>query len=687
MSTPSGSRHLLGTIAGCTATALIALTSQPSIAEPDRKLKPALTEAREKPLPNNARMARLEKERKAREWHTKMGNLPLHRDGCFKAKYPDLKWEEIPCVDRENIPFSPMAKDIPYNVGNGNNYSAQVSGQLISAEGSFDQLVTNGIMGRTFQSQFQDQPDAYSLQLNSNRFDSPACAASPNPANCKGWQQFAYSSISYGGIFIQHWLLNYRGSTPGNNCPSGWSPDNSNLAGDCYRTSSISPVPLIPAGSLAQTRLSATVESNANGSKGYRVDLASGTTRYALSVPDDYLSLAANWTDAEYAIVGDCCRHTAKFSGNTSIAVKLTVHNGTTNAPTCMLQGLTGEQNNLYLAATPAIGIQPSPTMVSNQASTNAPPASCVVAAGLGDIHIRTFPPAQQVTTSAASLAYDFQAEGEFILARTDMGFEVQTRQISGAPTWPNATLNQAIAAKIGNSVLVFSVADNNPKVFVDGTLVSLKDGERRVLPDDGDLIRHMDMYLARDMRGNSIQVYVQRAATHYLDVYVGLGRWPTYVKGLLASASDNAGAVEARKGKIFTAPFDFETFYQDYGDSWRVTNDESLFSQAKPQLPAVRASNPKQRFDASHLKPKIYLQAKKHCLSTGVKKQLLDDCILDVAVIGDKRAAQTYIHPQLRAGGERPRLFLAKDQFRAHPKQRKTLPGRPEVNQTLPDR
>jgi hypothetical protein len=644
----AGPRNGLGMAAAC-VTMLMILAGQPAMAaETAVKSQPTVTSVKPKVL-STARLALIAKQR---DWHKALINTPVPKEGCFKAEYPHLLWQEVPCVKPPDIPMPPRRGALADTVGNGYDYSAQVTGQLISVIGSFDNVTTTGEKGFNYNSQATQVADSYTLQLNSNTFYSPpACAGAANPATCQGWQQYVYSSKSTGSAFIQYWLIGYN-----NTCPTGWIAN----GGDCYRNSSSSiTVPLIPATSLAQTSLTGSVTAGGND----RLDLATGGTHYAVTSPDNIVSLANYWNTAEFTIVGDCCYFSANFDPNTSIAVRATVHNGTTSAPACMLEGFTGETNNLNLDPTPAIGTQASPTLISDQASIAATPASCAVASGTGDIHIHTFTPTPQVNAPASNLNYDFQAEGEFILAKTDGGFEVQTRQTSGTPLgYPNTSLNQAIAAKIGNSVVVFSAANNKPQVLVNGSPITLADGQKHILPNDGDVTRHGNTYVARDMHGNSVQVIVQAASTYYLDVYVGLGRWPTNVQGLLVNAKNNVNAVVSRTGTVFAEPFNFSIFYNGYGDSWRVTGKQSLFEAASAHLPHLSTSNPTQPFDASHLAPAVYQAAKTKCQSAGVKQQMLNDCILDVAVVGDKKAALSQIHPLLSFGGNRANIFATED-------------------------
>ena len=68
-------------------------------------------------------------------WHTAMERIPLPNRACFKASYPTLAWQEVPCTARRKRPFSPR----PHTVGaSGGDFQAQVTGRISSAVGSFD---------------------------------------------------------------------------------------------------------------------------------------------------------------------------------------------------------------------------------------------------------------------------------------------------------------------------------------------------------------------------------------------------------------------------------------------------------------------------------------------------------------------------------------------------------------------
>lgn len=113
-----------------------------------------------------------------------------------------------------------------------------------------------------------------------------------------------------------------------------------------------------------------------------------------------------------------------------------------------------------------------------------------------------------------------------------------------------------------------------------------------------------------------------------------------------------------ARTGTVFPAPFNFSTFYTVYGDSWRVPPDQSLFTAAAPHLLGLRTSNPTIPFYAGDLAKATYAAAKTNCQKAHVQPAALDDCILDVAVIGNKSAALSHVHPLISLGATRANIF-----------------------------
>src|SRR5437763_11123917 len=116
------------------------------------------------------------------------------KKGCFVANFPQTTWKEVPCGIPSKTPFLPKSGPRPFTVGNGVDFSAQVTGNTSAAEGSFENVA--GVTSLTG----GGVANKYSLQLNTNTFPTVSCAGAANPATCRGWEQFIYSSKTLGRI-------------------------------------------------------------------------------------------------------------------------------------------------------------------------------------------------------------------------------------------------------------------------------------------------------------------------------------------------------------------------------------------------------------------------------------------------------------------------------------------------------
>jgi hypothetical protein len=262
------------------------------------------------------------------EWRAAMSRLRMPKKGCFTSAYPRIAWEEVPCKTAPARPYAPAKGGQPFIVGGtAGDFTAQVAGTLSSAVGSFDSI-TN-VTGERDQ-----DPNTYSLQLNTNRFTTNACVGAKNPAACRGWQQFLYDTGD-GSVFMQYWLLNYG------NCPQGWDQSGSS---NCFRNSPAADVPAHPLADLAQLTLTGQASAGTD-----TVILTTGSGQIAASNQDSVLNLSLSWNVAEFNVFGDGSSRRAGFNPGSTIVVRLSVDNGTTNAPSCSVQSFTAETNNLNL--------------------------------------------------------------------------------------------------------------------------------------------------------------------------------------------------------------------------------------------------------------------------------------------------------------------------------------------------
>jgi len=124
-----------------------------------------------------------------------------------------------------------------------------------------------------------------------------------------------------------------------------------------------------------------------------------------------------------------------------------------------------------------------------------------------------------------------------------------------------------------------------------------------------------------------------------YINLTVGMGTWPTTVRGLLGNPNNDVTKLEAADGTVFSVPLSFNDLYNVYGESWRATPTDTLLNACSGQA----VGNPSRWFFVNDLPTDIRAQAQAVCTKTEIDKAWLNNCTLDVAVLGDQ-AAQVYI-------------------------------------------
>jgi len=512
-------------------------------------------------------------------------------------------------VTPEPIPFGPKLGVRPFTVGNGTDFSAQVTGNTSAAEGSFENV--NGVTGETG----GGTANKYSLQLNTNTFSTTACNGAANTMTCMGWEQFIYSSVTLGKVFIQYWLLGYN-----NACPNGWLSDG---AGSCFINNANAvnvPIQAITNAGLGQMTL--------NGDITDQVTLTSGGNMWTAPGDNHFTDLTNGWRVSEFNIFGDSAgTPSADFNAGSTMDVRTRVNSGMGGTPpTCDGTGFTGETNNLTLVSAPAsINDVNWPSIVFTQTNNNPTAATCDNADSIGDTHLKTF----------AGMLYDFQASGDFVLAKDGADFEVQARQASGAPTWPNASINKGVATRMGNTRVAVYIEPT--RLLIDGHPEDLADGKDLLLPTGVQISHRGNLYAISSASGDSVHAVLNST---WMDVHVGLGH-PRQPRGLLGNPNRNATVLAAAGGAVFRAPLAFADLYHSYGDSWRVAPNESLFTEQTTIRPGI----PEKAFFPGQLNAQDRAKARRACAAAGVKSPaLLEACVLDNAVLNDEAAANVFV-------------------------------------------
>jgi hypothetical protein len=176
--------------------------------------------------------------------------------------------------------------------------------------------------------------------------------------------------------------------------------------------------------------------------------------------------------------------------------------------------------------------------------------------------------------------------------------------------------------------------------------LTAVADGSLLALPEGAGISRQGNVYTLTSLGGDSVTATVNTPAnaTHWINVAVGLGTWPAAVRGVIANANGNVNQIESRDHVVLTNPFGFDDLYHKFGDSWRVTGEDSMLTACNTDKEPVESGVPSGPFYANDLDAGARQKAGAACTTAGVAGLLFDACTLDVAVIGDDSAAKAYV-------------------------------------------
>jgi hypothetical protein len=578
-------------------------------------------------LPNDHRRPTIE-ERK--NYEKRMMTIHPARPGCFEAHFPEENWVETKCLPPPRTPNPHHQGARPNTVGAGNDWFATVtSGNISQVTGSFDKV--SGVvklLGPIGGDTSVVHPNVYAMQMNSNTYTPSVCGSLTDCA----WVQFIFSQTQCGSTpcaFIEYWLLNHNSSCP--STPSGspaWQYYGPGVTGytpgttpGCYLNvygAGMSAVPLSDLGGLR------VIGKTQGGNDTVTASDASGTLS---SVTNPSISdLASGWTGVEYNLVGDCCSTETFFTSTTtaSLTLRVATVNGKTDAPNCAstFTGTTAESNNLNLTGgcTPVSGGDPA--IVFTESGGGALPPGVSV----GDPHLTTIHGAH----------YNFQYSGEFILVESDPDLQVQVRQaLITPPSKPAIAVNTGAAVKMGNVKFVATFKG----VAVNGSPRTIENDHGIELDGGVTVVHRGSMYTVSRPSGDIVHISL---LDPYVDVTVQLGATnDSTVRGLLVGnpADENHPLVGRDKKPIKGTVT--KVALQNFVESWRVEPKESLFGDEDRPKP----SGPVDALTTKGLDKAKAEQARKICVERGVKEETaLDDCILDVSVMGKPEVANAFV-------------------------------------------
>ncbi len=269
-------------------------------------------------------------------------------------------------------------------------------------------------------------------------------------------------------------------------------------------------------------------------------------------------------------------------------------------------------------------------------------------------------------------LKYDHHAVGEFILAKsTDGNFEIQVRE-AAVPASSQVALNTAAAMKVGNTRVAFYVKDfpdsdtTNP-LRVDGKPTVIQGGSLS-LPGGGTITQvNQGSYIVEWTTGERVGVKVDSfGSSALLDINPALPQTRQgQLIGLLGNFNGNPDDdLKSRDGKVLPPqstinqvsqitqnltnwvpiPLNqveslfLEQLHKQFGDSWRISQQESLFDYApgKNTESYTNRAFPNGFQVLRMLLPAQVQAAEAACRQAGVPSERLEGCLFDVGVTGN---------------------------------------------------
>ncbi|GAA2779429.1 hypothetical protein GCM10010452_03890 [Crossiella cryophila] len=248
----------------------------------------------------------------------------------------------------------------------------------------------------------------------------------------------------------------------------------------------------------------------------------------------------------------------------------------------------------------------------------------------VGDPHLTTFDRRE----------YDFQAVGEFVLAKSPQ-WEVQVRQspLAGSRT---VSVNQQVALRAGADRVVFDLAADSgeQRILVNGKQISPADerlpgGGRIVATDSGHTVRFPD--------GSEADIDP-------------IGRWGLHVllfprpelagklSGLLGDLNGDPGNdLSTKDGRPLPEKPSREQLYGEFADRWRVGAESLLdYPGGRGTADYTDRSFPDKEVVVADLPAPRREAAARRCAALGLSGQALDGCTLDLALTGQPAFARS---------------------------------------------
>lgn len=236
---------------------------------------------------------------------------------------------------------------------------------------------------------------------------------------------------------------------------------------------------------------------------------------------------------------------------------------------------------------------------------------------------------------------FDFQGAGEFTLLESSAReLVIQTRL---EPLGGRVSVITAVAVSSGGRRVGVYARDREERLWIDGAPAPLPQGE--VMEDDDGLtifLTEQDIYAIGLPDGTGVRVALKSGR---MDVGVSPSEGVADFIGMMGNANgDPLDDLMSRGGKLISrdeldGEGAYDKLYRVYGDSWRITDETSLFDYIDGNSTATFTDTdfPAEIVRMSSLDQEARDVARKVCRDTGTEEGVaLEACVFDVTVSGD---------------------------------------------------
>jgi hypothetical protein len=249
-----------------------------------------------------------------------------------------------------------------------------------------------------------------------------------------------------------------------------------------------------------------------------------------------------------------------------------------------------------------------------------APPVPMISS---GDVHV----------TTLDRVRFDLQSVGEFVLIedeRGDMVVQARTKPVGGL-----ASVNSAAAIRVVEDVVAIYI-DPQLRVTLNGADVTLADGETLSLDQGGRVERRNNSYHVYWPDGSMVAVHTYGSILS-IGARLAEGRRGR-VRGVAGNFDgDPTNDFQARDGQTLPRHPERAELYAVFGDSWRISDEESLFDYEEGASTATYTDLdfPSEHVILDSLAAEAMAAAEAACKDIR-HPRLYRDCLYDVALTGD---------------------------------------------------